>query len=187
MRKLVAGLFITFDGVIEAPGPRDTPPFEYAGWSMPFYNDEVGAHIGAQTAASDALLLGRRTYETFEATFANMSGPMGDGMNNLNKYVVSTTLGTPTWKNTTLISDSVVEEIQKLKAQEGKDIAISGSGTLLQTLMQANLVDEFSLLVYPTVLGTGRKLFNDTHADLTLLEARPLSTGVVIMRYALKR
>src|SRR5215212_1984640 len=102
MRKLVAGLFITFDGVIEAPGPKDLPPFQYAGWSLPYFNDEVGAHIGAQTAASDALLLGRRTYETFEAAFANSSDPQSEGMSNFPKYVVSTTLGTPTWKNTTL-------------------------------------------------------------------------------------
>lgn len=186
MRKLVAGLFITLDGVIEAPGPRDTPPFEYAGWTMPFFDAEVGAHIGKQTFASDALLLGRRTYETFEATFGSMSGPEADGMNNFKKYVVSTTMGAPTWNNTTLISGNVVEEVRKLKAQDGRDITISGSGTLLQTLMQANLVDEFSLLVYPMVLGKGKKLFNDYHANFTLVEARPLSTGVVIMTYALK-
>jgi dihydrofolate reductase len=187
MRKLVAGLFITFDGVVEAPGPSDTPPFEYAGWSMALSNEETGAHIGAQTAASDILLLGRRTYEAFEATFANMGGPMGDGMNNFNKVVVSTTMGTPNWKNTTLISSNVVEEIQKLKAQDGKDITVSGSATLLQTLMKADLVDEYSLMVYPIVLGKGKRLFDGFHSDLNLIEVRPLSTGVVIMRYTPKR
>src|SRR5215207_1527406 len=116
-----------------------------------------------------------------------MGGPMGDRMNNFNKVVVSTTMGTPTWKNTTLISSNVIEEIQKLKAQDGKDITVSGSTTLLQTLMKADLVDEYSLMVYPIVLGKGKRLFDGFHANLTLLEARPLSTGVVIMRYAPKR
>ncbi len=187
MRKLVAGLFITLDGVIEAPGPSDTPPFEYAGWSMAQSNEETGGFIGAQTMASDILLLGRRTYEAFKATFAQMGGPMGDGMNNFNKVVVSTTLKNPTWQNTSVIGGNVVEEVQKLKAQGDRDIAVSGSATLLETLMQANLVDQFSLMVYPVVLGKGRKLFNGYHANFDLVDARPTKTGVVLMTYVLKR
>jgi dihydrofolate reductase len=152
---------------------------------MPFFNDEIGMYIGSRMATSDALLLGRATYETFAATFAHQTGGTADAMNNTRKYVVSTTLKTADWNNTTLINGNVAEEIARLKQQPGQDISISGSGTLIQTLMRHNLVDEYSLLVYPLVLGTGKRLFPDGIAKLCLklIEARPLSTGVTLLRY----
>lgn len=183
MRKIIAGLFLSLDGVYEGPGPADV--FEHAGWTMPYFNDEIGAYIGSRMATSDGLLLGRKTYETFAAFFGSQSGGDADFMNHIPKYVVSNTLKSADWQNSTLINGNVVEEIQRLKEQPGQDISVSGSGTLLQTLMQHNLVDEYSLLVYPVVLGTGKRLFPNGlgKMNLSLIEARPLSTRVVLMRY----
>lgn len=184
MRKIVVGLFMSLDGVIEGPGPSDD--FKYAGWTMPFYNDEVGGYIGSRMATADALLLGRHTYEGFQAAFAPQSGGVADVMNNFRKYVVSTTLKSAAWNNSTLINNNVPEEVAKIKQQPGQDISISGSGTLIQSLLPYNLVDELSLLVYPVVLGTGKRLFPEGIAktDLKLIEAKPFSNGVVLLRYA---
>jgi dihydrofolate reductase len=183
MRKIVAGLFISLDGVTQGPGPSDD--FVHAGWTMPYFSNEIGAHIGAQTMASDALLLGRLTYETFRTAFAQQTGGAADGMNNFRKYVVSTTLQSADWNNTTVINGDIVAEIAKLKEQPGKDITISGSTTLIQSLARHNLIDEYSLLVHPVVLGTGKRLFEEgmDKFSLNLIEARPLPNGVIIQRY----
>jgi len=183
MRKIVVGMFISLDGVIEGPGPSDD--FQYAGWTMPYYSDEVGGYVGSRIMATDAMLLGRHTYQGFEAAFAPQSGGVADIMNNTRKYIVSTTLKTVDWQNSTLINTNIMDEITSIKQQPGQDISISGSGALVQSLMQHNLIDELSLLVYPVVLGTGKRLFPDgmAKADLTLIEAKPLSKGVVVLRY----
>lgn len=182
MRKIIVGMFMSLDGVYQGPGPSDQ--FEYAGWTMPYFNDEVGGYIGSRVATADALLLGRNTYDSFAATFAPQSGGMADVMNNMPKYVVSTTLKSADWNNTTLINDNVAEAVRQIKAQPGQDISISGSGTLVQSLLQHNLIDELSLLVYPVVLGTGKRLFPDGwKTDLKLIESRSLGTSVVLLRY----
>jgi dihydrofolate reductase len=183
MRKIIAGLFMSLDGVYEGPGPADQ--FEYAGWTMPYFNDEVGGYIGSRMATADALLLGRKTYEGFAGFFAPQTGGTADAMNNLQKYVVSNTLTSADWQNSTLINGNVVEEITRIKQLPGQDISVSGSGTLLQTLIAHNLVDEFSLLVYPIVLGTGKQVFQHglPKHNLKVIEIRPFSNGVVLMRY----
>ena len=151
---------------------------------MPFFNNEIGQHIGSQNAAADTLLLGRTTYDTFERTFAHQTEGIALALNNVKKYVVSSTMTAANWNNSTLISANVADEVAKLKQQDGKNISITGSTTLVQSLMPHNLIDEYSLLVYPVVLGIGQRLFADGFkTDLQLIEAKPFSNGVVLMRY----
>ncbi|EFH81149.1 dihydrofolate reductase family protein [Ktedonobacter racemifer] len=179
MRKLVIGEFLSLDGVMEAPEK----------WTFPYFNEEVGAHLGSSMATSDALLLGRVTYEAFASTFSPQTGGEADTMNHLQKYVVSTTLKTADWNHSTLLQGNIAEAITALKQQPGKNIVVSGSGRLVQSLMQFGLVDEYSLLVYPIILGAGRRLFSDglNTSSLRLIEARPFSNGVVLLRYQPER
>ncbi len=187
MRKINAALFITLDGVVEAPGPADTTLPEQRGWSMPFTSDEVGEVIGASMMSSDAMLLGRRTYEGFAAFWPNMpeDDPFGQIMNNQTKYVVSTTLKKAEWKNSHLIQGDVVAELAALKQQPGKDINIVGSGTLTRSLIEAGLVDELQLMLCPVVLGVGKRLFEDAHFTQTMkvLEARAFDSGMIYLRF----
>ena len=183
MGKILVGLNVAADGVIEGPGPDDN--FDRAGWVMSSFAPETGQIIGENLMNSDALLLGRVTYEVFKASFAHQTDPMSMGLNNVPKYVVSNTLKTADWNNSTLISGSVIEQLRQLKDQ-GKRMTISGSARLVHSLQQADLIDEYALFVYPVVVGKGIRLFESTDAiqPLKLLEARPLSAGVVYLRYA---
>jgi len=163
MRKLTSALFITLDGVVEAPGPGDTTLPDKRGWSMPFTDDEVGGFIMGGMASSDAMLLGRNTYENFAAFWS--AQPEDDffasQMNNQNKFVVSTTLKTVDWKNSTLLKGDLKQAITDLKNQPGKDISLVGSGTLVQSLLQLELIDELNLLICPVILGVGKRLFKE--------------------------
>ena len=189
MRKIIVGMFVSLDGVVQAPGHPDEDReggFEQGGWTMPYWHDDIGTTIFASMGASDAMLLGRKTYQGFAAAFspAPAGDPFADYMNNTPKYVVSTTLKEADWKNSTLISSNVADEVRRLKQQPGKDISISGSGTLVQSLMQHDLIDEYRLLVYPVVLGKGKRLFPDgLKATLKLVETKVFSSGVVLLRY----
>jgi dihydrofolate reductase len=194
MRKLVVAEFISLDGVIQAPGGVDEDTdggFAYGGWTMPYWHDDIGAHFFQAMSESDTLLLGRKTWQGHGAAFDPMPAgdPFGDVMNTIPKYVVSTTLtSTAAWRNSTQIKSNVVEEVRALKAQEGKNIAIDGSSVLVHTLVQNDLVDEYSLLVYPLALGGGKKLFPDgMRVNLRLIESKPFPSGVVLMRYAPER
>jgi dihydrofolate reductase len=186
MRKLNAALFITLDGVVEAPGASDTTLPEKRGWSMPYMNDDVGQVIGASMATSDAMLLGRRTYQDFAAFWPKVPAddPFGQFMNNQTKYVVSTTLNKAEWKNSHLIKGDVAAELNKMKQQPGQDINIVGSGTLTRSLIEADLVDELQLMLCPVVLGVGKRLF-DGHPVTTamkVLEARAFDSGMIYLR-----
>jgi dihydrofolate reductase len=180
MRKIVAGLWLTLDGVMEAPEK----------WSFPYQNDEVGQAIGAQFAASDAMLLGRRTYEEFAAVWPQRTsaefGPVADAMNNTPKYVVSSTLDKVSWHNSTLIQGNMVEELTNLKQQPGKNIAISGSGALVRSLLHEGLLDELQLFVCPVIVGDGKRLFaNDgEQTPLRLINSKAFGTGVLSLVYA---
>lgn len=180
MRKIVAALWLTLDGVVEAPEK----------WSFPYVNDEVGQAIGAQFAASDAMLLGRRTYEEFAAVWPQRTsaefGPVADAMNNTPKYVVSSTLDTVDWQNSTLIQGNMVEALSQLKQQPGKNIAISGSGALVRSLLHEGLVDELQLLVCPIIVGAGKRLFEDygEQTPLQLVDSKAFGTGVLSLVYA---
>ncbi len=186
MRKINAALFITLDGVVEAPGGEETIPPEQRGWSMPFMNPEVEQVIAGSMANSDAMLLGRRTYQDFAAYWpaAPADDPFGQFMNNQPKYVVSTTLERAEWKNSHLIRGDVAAELNKLKQQPGKDISIVGSGTLTRSLIEAGLVDELHLMLCPIVLGVGRRLFDDAHFTRTMkvLEAKAFDSGMIYLR-----
>lgn len=189
MRELIVAEFITLDGVIQAPGGADEDTeggFIHGGWTQPYWHDDIGAHFFQAMSQADALLLGRKTWQIHGGTFETMEGdPFAAAMNNIPKYVVSTTLESASaWRNSTLIRDNVVKAVRQLKLQPGKNILVDGSSVLTQVLAQHDLVDEYSLHVYPLVLGGGKRLYPEgKRLDLTLVEASPLSTGVVFMRY----
>jgi dihydrofolate reductase len=178
VRKVTVTDFITLDGVVEAPEK----------WSFPYWNDEIAEFKHAELFASDALLLGRVTYEGFAAAWPSRTDAEGyaDRINSLPKYVVSTTLEKAEWNNSTIIKDAkrVADEIFKLKQQPGQDILVFGSVTLAHTLMQHDLVDEYRLLVYPLVLGNGKRLFQEgSKATLELVETKAFSSDVILLRY----
>jgi dihydrofolate reductase len=194
MRKIVVSEFVSLDGVIQAPGGADEDTeggFAYGGWTMPYWHDEIGANFAQEMSEGDALLLGRKTWQIHGGAFEPMAegDPFGDVMNGVPKYVVSKTLtSAAAWQNSTLISGDVVEEVRALKTQPGKNILIDGSSVLIHSLAHHDLIDEYHLLVYPVVLGGGKKVFpNGVRLNLQLLEARPIPSGVVLMRYAVER
>ena len=173
MRNIVVTEFLSLDGVMEEPS-----------WTFEYWNDEIAKFKGEESSASDALLLGRVTYQGFAAAWPDSEDEGADYFNNVRKYVVSTTLVKAEWNNSKLIKDDVVEEITKLKQLDGKDIIVHGSATLVQTLMQHDLVDSYRLLVYPLVLGKGKRLFKEgTTVKLKLVETRSFSTGVSALIY----
>ena len=191
MRKIIVSEFMSLDNVIQAPGGQEEDTeggFAQGGWTGPFWHDDIGAHFFEEMSQSDALLLGRKTWQIHGGAFEPMPAgdPFGDLMNSMPKYVVSTTLTMASaWRNSTLIRSNVVEQVRTLKAQPGKNILMDGSSVLIHTLAEHDLIDEYSLWVYPLVLGSGKKLFpQGLRVTLRLLEARPLPSGVVLMRYA---
>jgi dihydrofolate reductase len=182
MRKLVASFFISLDGVVQGPGPEDG--FDLAGWTMPYWDDDIAAFVTAGMGAADTLLLGRVTYQGFAAAFASSTGPDAEIMNSYRKYVVSTTLEQAEWNNSSLIKGNVAEEVAKLKQQPGRDIGMSGSGTLVQSLLQEGLIDELNLLIYPVVVGRGKRLFQDgSNLTLKLKQSKTSSSGVLLTSY----
>jgi dihydrofolate reductase len=174
MRKIVVTEFMSLDGVMEEPR-----------WTFKYWNDEIAKFKGEESSASDALLLGRVTYQGFAAAWPQSKAEGADYFNSVRKYVVSESLDEPLeWNNSTLIKDNIVEQITNLKQQDGKDIAVHGSAALVQTLMQHDLVDGYRLLVYPVVLGKGKRLFREgIPATLNLLGSQSFSSGVVALVY----
>jgi dihydrofolate reductase len=190
MRKIIVSEFVSLDGVMQAPGgaEEDTDGgFAYGGWTGPYWHDDIGANFFEEINQADTLLLGRKTWQTHAEAFepAPADDPFASLLNNLHKYVVSTTLkSADAWRNSTIINENVVNEIRKLKEQPGKDIYIDGSSVLVHTLAQANLVDEYSLLVFPIVLGSGKKVFPDGfYTGLKLIESKAFPSGVILLRY----
>ncbi len=174
MRNVVVTEFLSLDGVMEEPA-----------WTFKYWNDEIAKFKGEESAAGDALLLGRVTYQGFAAAWPESTDAGAAYFNSVRKYVVSRTLEEPlAWHNSTLIKGDIVAAITDLKQQAGKDIVVHGSATLVQTLMEHDLVDRYRLLVYPLVLGTGKRLFREgIPATLKLLESRAFSSGVVAVVY----
>jgi len=179
MRKVVASELVSLDGVVESPEK----------WHFPYFNDQMGDAIGAAMAASDAMLMGRVLYEEWAAFWPKQDpeeNPVAAQMNGVEKYVVSTTLEEPLeWQNSSLIGEKVAEEISKLKEQPGKDISISGSPTLVRSLLQYGLLDELRLMVHPIVVGSGKRLFEDggDQMALRLVDSKTFSTGVLYLTY----
>lgn len=193
MRKLIVSEFITLDGVIQAPGGKDEDRdggFEHGGWTVPYWHDDIGNHFDALMKDVDALLLGRRTYVTHAEAFEPMApgDRFGDMMNAPKKYVVSRTLQKPTWRDTTIIRDNVIESVRRLKAQPGRNILTDGSSQLVHALLAADLVDELHLLVYPLTLGSGKRLLpSGLHTTFALTATTPYPSGVVGLHYARQR
>ena len=189
MRKLIVSEFLSLDGVMQAPGGADEDTeggFKHGGWTMPYWHDDIGGAFGALMQDVDAILLGRKTYLIHGNAFEPMpeGDPFGDMMNAPAKYVVSKTLEKPIWRNTTIIRDDVVESIRKLKAAPGKTIVTDGSHELVHTLFKHDLVDELHLLLYPLMLGSGKRLLPDgTHRAFKLKSATPYPSGVVGLHY----
>ena len=179
MRKIVSGLFISLDGVIDEPHE----------WHFPYFNDEMGEAVGSSMMAADCMLLGRITWQGFAGYWPDKTEDevqMADYMNNTPKFVVSTTLDSvDEWQNSTLVKGDFVEEITNLKEQEGGNIGVTGSAHLVRSLLHHNLLDELHLLVHPIVIGSGKKLFPDgtEQTPLKLLNSKTFSTGVMHLVY----
>ncbi len=190
MGKIVVFMNLTLDGVMQSPARPDEDRrggFEYGGWGIPYADPGIGKAAGESMAPSGALLLGRRTYEDFYSVWPNRTdNPFSAILNNAPKYVASTTLKEPlAWSNSTLLKGDVAEAVARLREQPGKDIVILGSGMLVRSLMRHGLIDEYTLLIHPLILGAGRRLFADdgAFATLRLLNAQTTTTGVVVATY----
>jgi dihydrofolate reductase len=185
MSKVVVSQFVTVDGVIEDPGGSEN--FDRGGWAFKFERGPEGDKFKLdEVMAADGLLLGRVTYEGFAAAWPSREGEFADKFNNMAKYVVSSTLESPEWNNTTVIKPSdIVEEVSKLRAQSGGDILVNGSAQLVEALLENELVDEYRLMVFPVVLGKGKRLFGDTPGVSALRQVDTKPAGeCVILTYA---
>jgi dihydrofolate reductase len=184
MARLVVTEFVSLDGVMEAPGGED---FKYPGWSFAFDRGDDGNQFKLdETMETDVLLIGRVTYESFAGAWPGREGPFADKFNSMPKYVVSSTLENPEWHNTTVLKGDAVEETSRLKQEIDGIVQVPGSLRLVQALIESDLVDKLHLMVFPVVLGTGRRLFGETSekADWRLTEAKPVGPdGVLVLVY----
>jgi dihydrofolate reductase len=190
MRELLVVNFVTLDGVMQGPGHPDEDReggFEHGGWAIPYLDEVWGEEASAGMSEGDALLFGRKTYEKMEAHWPHQpdDDPIAATMNSFTKYVVSTTLEKVTWQNSVLVQGDVPHEIQAIKEGPGKNITVLGSGDLLRTLMRHDLVDGFSLLLCPLVLGSGKRLFREgaPKSAFELVRSKPTTTGALILSY----
>lgn len=190
MRKLVVIEFLSLDGVMQAPGdPQEDPDggFRHGGWQRRYFDDVLGAEAASGMAATDAQLFGRKTYEKMAAYWptAPSDDPFARYLNSVQKYVASRTLEHVEWEHTTLIRGDVAEAVADLKRQPGGNIGVLGSGDLVQTLIEHDLVDEYSLTISPIVLGSGKRLFRDRAEALRLrlVGSKTTTTGNVMLTY----
>jgi dihydrofolate reductase len=191
MRKLVAGTFVTLDGVMQAPGGPDEDrdgAFAHGGWLVPYFDDEFLGIMTEWTKRAGAFLLGRKTYEIFAASWPKSTDPTDEiatALNTRPKFVASRTLDETTWNNAHVIKGDVAEEVAKLKAQDGGEIQVHGSGNLLQTLLARDLVDTLRIWQFPVVIGNGKRLFGNGTIPLAfrLVETRQTAPGAVLHVY----
>lgn len=188
MRKIIVVTYMTMDGVLQAPGGQEedrTNGFKWGGWSFPYWDEMMEEALDKVMAMPFDLLLGRRTYEIFSAYWPYKNDAIGTLFNRVKKYIVATTAIDLSWKETILINKDVVNELKKLKAQDGPDLLIWGSSVLLQTLLSNRLVDELQTWTFPIILGKGKKLFEEgiTVQEWKLTESKVSTTGVVIASY----
>lgn len=182
MRKIVVSTFLSLDGIMEDPGGSES--FVHGGWTVPYWNDQTARFKETEMAAADGLLLGRVTYEAFARAWEHSTAEGADHMNGLAKHVASRTLAQVTWANAHLLQGDLTEAVAALKRQPGKNLLVYGSASLVNALMTADLVDEFRLLVYPVLLGTGKRLFQEgADHKLRLVERQAYSTGVQSLVY----
>jgi dihydrofolate reductase len=189
MRELVVNTFLTLDGVMQAPGgPEEDPSggFEHGGWSFGYWDEQMQGTMGEFMSKPFDLVLGRKTYEIFASYWPQHADePAGGPLNAATKHVASTTLNEVEWENSKLIEGDVPEGVRALKEQDGPELQVHGSANLIQTLLEHGLVDEFSLWIFPLVLGTGKRLFDDgtVPAGFDVTSSQVSSTGVVMARY----
>jgi dihydrofolate reductase len=186
MRKIIVSEFLTLDGVYEAPGGEQSLG-DKGGWTFKYGSPEQMQFKMEELFNGGALLLGRKTYEGFAAAWPTITDESGfaDRMNSLPKYIASTTLTTAEWNNSIILKGNLADEISKLKDEAGHDILVFGSGELVRVLMELNLVDEYRLMVFPVVLGTGNQLFTPgVSAELTRVTTTPFASGVVVLTYS---
>jgi dihydrofolate reductase len=184
MGRIVVTEFVSLDGVMEDPGGSEN--FKHGGWSFEIARGEEGDKFKLdEVFSSEALLLGRVTYEGFAAAWPSREGEFADKFNSMPKYVVSSTLDEPEWNNSTVLKGDVAEEVGKLRLQQDGEIVVHGSAQLVQTLVEHDLVDEFRLMVYPVVLGSGKRLFGDTSdkKPLNQVDSKVVGDGVTILIY----
>jgi dihydrofolate reductase len=184
MGRIVVTEFVSLDGVMEDPGGAED--FKYGGWSFEFARGDEGEKFKLDEAlGAEALLLGRVTYEGFAEAWPSRSGEFADKFNSMPKYVVSSTMGEADWNNSTVLGGDVVETVSNLRQEVDGDIVVHGSAQLVQTLQENDLVDELRLMVFPVVLGTGKRLFGDTSdkKSLRLVDSKAVGDGVVILTY----
>ncbi len=184
MGKIVVTEFVSVDGVMEAPGGGES--FRHGGWTFEINRGDEGDKFKLDEAfASEALLLGRVTYEGFAAAWPSRDGEFADKFNSMPKYVVSSTLAEPEWNNSTVLKGDLADEVAKLKQEHDGDIVVHGSARLVQTLIERDLVDEFRLMVFPVVLGSGKRLFGETSdkKPLRLVDSKVVGDGVAILIY----
>jgi dihydrofolate reductase len=182
--RIVVTEFVSLDGVMEAPGGGET--FRHGGWSFEINRGDEGDKFKLdETLSSEALLLGRVTYEGFAAAWPSREGEFADKFNTMPKYVVSSTLKEPEWNNSTVLKGDVADEVAKLRQEQDGDIVVHGSARLVQTLIEHDLVDEFRLMVFPVVLGSGKRLFGETSdkKPLRLVDSNVVGDGVTILIY----
>jgi dihydrofolate reductase len=182
--KIVVTEFVSLDGVMEAPGGGEN--FRHGGWTFEINRGDEGDKFKLdETLSSEALLLGRVTYEGFAAAWPSREGEFADKFNTMPKYVVSSTLEEPGWNNSTVLKGDVAEEVTRLKEEQDGDIVVHGSARLVQTLVEHDLVDEFRLMVFPVVLGGGKRLFGETSDKkaLRLVDSKVVGDGVAILTY----
>ena len=183
MAELIVTEFVTLDGVMEAPGGEPTHP--HSGWALEHYSDEYGEYKMQETMAAGSQLLGRVTYESFAGAWPQRSGPFAEKFNSMPKYVVTSTLDELEWENSTRLEGDVVAAVEKLKQDEGEPILVAGSQTLVHTLFENDLVDQLNLMVFPVVLGAGKRFFGETSdkKQLELVDSKVVGDGVAILVY----
>ena len=183
MSKIIVSEFVTLDGVMEAPGGE--PGHQYSGWVFEFMGPEQLSYKLNEVLEAESLLIGRVAYESFAEAWPKRSGEFADKMNAMPKHVVSSTLRDPEWNNSTVISGDVAAQVARLKEQEGGPILVAGSRTLVHALMAHDLIDEYRLMIFPVVLGSGRRLFPETPRKtlLRLADIRKFGSGVVVHTY----
>jgi dihydrofolate reductase len=191
MRKLVVGTFLSLDGVMQAPGgPNEDRDggFQHGGWLVPYFDEKMGEIMTHWTTRAGAFLLGRKTYEIFAGSWPKSTDPADEiatALNTRPKYVASRTLDRLDWNNSFLIKGDVAEEVAKLKAQEGREIQVHGSGDLLQTMLKRDLIDTLRIWQFPVVIGTGKRLFGEGTIPLSfrLVDTQLATTGAVLHVY----
>ena len=186
MRKLTIIEHISLDGVIQAPGgPDEEPDYEYGGWAVPHHDQAAGEAIDAAQGERFDLLLGRRTYDIFADYWPNQSGPMADSLNTAAKYVATHRPDSLSWGPAEDLGADIVEGVHKAKAKDGPDLVLWGSSTLTPVLLETGLADEVLLLVFPVLLGKGKRFFSDSASprELALISTKPASSGVIMNTY----